>query len=71
MDRHVGVRYKTAVYKALREKSMRLIREKANPASLRMKPLEKRVLITKIVADTHERLAREGAFRRAFLGTGS
>ena len=36
-----------------------------------MKPLEKRVLITKIVADTHERLALSGAFERAFIATGT
>ena len=36
-----------------------------------MNPLEKRVLITNIVAETHAQLARSGAFRKAFVATGT
>ena len=71
VDRHIGVRYKTAVYRAVRAESMRLIRKNKEATSIKMKPLEKRVLITKIVAETHERLARDGVFKRAFLATGT
>ena len=50
---------------------MRLIRENKGTDSTRMNPLEKRVLTTKIVAETHEQLARSGAFRKAFVATGT
>ena len=50
---------------------MRLIRENKGTDSTRMKPLEKRVLITNIVAETHAKIARSGAFRKAFVATGT
>ena len=31
----------------------------------------KRILITKIVADTHERLAKRNSFERSFIATGT
>ena len=71
VDRHVGIQYKTAVYKAVRAKTMELLRDRNGESPKRMKPLDKRVLITKIVAETHERLARAGFFKRAFLATGT
>ena len=71
VDRHIGIQYKTAIYKAVRAKSMQLMRESEGSDIFRMKPLEKRVLMTKIVADTHERLARNGTFERAFVATGT
>ena len=71
VDRHIGIRYKTEVYKAMRAKIVELINENKGESLPRIKPLQKRVLITKIVADTHERLARSGSFRRAFLATGT
>ena len=36
-----------------------------------MKPMAKRILITKVVAATHERIARKGIFRRAFIRAGT
>ena len=50
---------------------MKLITESDGASSIKMKPMDKRVLITKVVADTHERLARSGIFKKAFLGTGT
>ena len=38
---------------------------------MRMKPMDKRILITKVVANTHERIARSGKFKVAFLRTGT
>ena len=37
----------------------------------KLSALKKRVLITKAVGDVHERLCRNGAFRRSFLATGT
>ena len=50
---------------------MKLLRESEGASSFRMKPIDKRVLITKIVGNTHERLARSGIFKNAFLRTGT
>ena len=36
-----------------------------------MSAMEKRICITKVVANTHEALAKAGAFRRAFIATGT
>ena len=71
IDRHIGTQYKRAVYQAGRAESMRLLANNSGATTARMKPLAKRVLITKVVADTHERLARCGAFRRSFVATGT
>ena len=50
---------------------MELIREGKNPATERLSPARKRIIITKAIADTHERLARSNAFRRSFIATGT
>ena len=71
VDRHVGIQYKAAVYQAVRDKSMQLIQKCDGGSPSRMKPMEKRILITKVVAETHERLALAGAFKRSFLATGT
>ena len=71
MDRHIGISYKKAVYKAVRSETMRLIKENKGKSLPRIKPLAKRVHITKIVAHTHGRLAGSGVFTRAFLATGT
>ena len=71
VDRHVGIQYKAAVYQAVRAKSMRLIQKCDGASPSRMKPMEKRILITKVVAETHERLAQAGTFKRSFLATGT
>ena len=71
IDRHIGVQYKTEVYKAVRSKSMKLIRLAEDAKTARMSAMEKRIMITKAVAETHERLAKSGAFRRSFIATGT
>ena len=50
---------------------MRLLKQNDGAPTVRMKPLHKRVLIMKLVADTHERLARSGVFERSFIATGT
>ena len=71
IDRHIGIQYKTAVYKIIRSVSMKKIREGKNPATEGLSPAKKRILITRAVADTHERLAQSNAFRRSFIATGT
>ena len=71
VDGYIGIQYKKAVYQAVRAESMRKIRENQRALTTRVKPMFQRVLITKVVAETHERLARNGAFKRAFLATGT
>ena len=71
IDRHIGVQYKLAVYQAIRAESMRLIKKNDGASTVKLKPMDKRVLITKVVADTHERLAANESFERAFLATGT
>ena len=71
IDRHIGLWYKTAVYRAVRGMSIKQLREHKKLDSLRLSPLKKRILITKTVADTHESLARSSAFKRAFIATGT
>ena len=41
----------------LNEESAKLVRK-----SMRLNPMKKRILITKVVADTHERLAKKPIF---------
>ena len=67
----MGIIYKTEVYQAIRNKSMRLLRGEGETASTRLTPSTKRILITKTVGETHERLARSGVFGKAFLGAGT
>ena len=50
---------------------MRILRDSKGSSNIRMKPMAKRILITKVVAATHERLARSGIFRRAFIRAGT
>ena len=71
IDRHVGIQYKTDVYKAVRSHAMKILRNGKGFESTRMTPLAKRVLITKSVADTHERLAKSNSFVRSFIATGT
>ena len=40
-------------------------------SSLKLPAMMKRIIITKAVADTHEFLARNGGFKRAFTATGT
>ena len=50
---------------------MDLIRESKESDAARLSAMEKRVLITKAVATTHELMAKRGAFKRAFIATGT
>ena len=65
------MRYKTEVYQVIREVCMRKINVSNLESLVKMTAKEKRVLITKAVANVHERLAKSDAFRRAFIATGT
>ena len=72
IDRHLGIHYKRGVYKDVREECLRRMRA-AGPG-VRPEPMtaaERRILITKSVANTHDRLWRTGMFTRAFIATGT
>ena len=76
IDRHIGVQYKRAVYLAFRKELMRRLRKAREEAGTSvgvkitpMAPREKRILITKSVAEEHEKLLKSGAYERAFIAT--
>ena len=80
IDRHIGIIYKRAVYKAIRvelQKRLRQAREAAGGADgITIKaliPREKRIIITKAVSDCHERLTHHlcKTYERAFIATGT
>ena len=76
VDRNVGKRYKTPVYKSIRELIMAKWREARDAGDAyaipkRLTPREKRILITKVIGDIHEQLANNDAFFRAFIATGT
>ena len=48
-----------------------MIRESNLENLVHMTAMDKRILITKAIAEAHERLAKKGAFRRAFIATGT
>ena len=48
-----------------------MIRESNPENMMHMTAMDKRILITKAIAEAHERLAKKGAFRRAFIATGT
>ena len=76
IDRHIGILYKRAVYRAMRAEMAKRLREARAAAGgaegivvQRMTPKEKRILITKAVADEHEKLTTSTAYARAFIAT--
>ena len=72
IDRHLGIIYKRAVYRAFRSEFLRRMRE-AGPG-VRPEPMtaaEKRILITKAIGDAHERVWGTDKFYRAFIATGT
>ena len=72
IDRHVGIHYKRGVYTDVREECLRRMWA-AGPGN-RPEPMtnaERRILITKSVANTHDRLWRTGMFKRVFIATGT
>ena len=50
---------------------MKNIRSGKEAKDIGMTPPAKRILITKIVADTHECLAKRNSFERSFIVTGT
>jgi len=71
IDRHIGIQYKKVVYRAIRAETMKNIRSGKEAKDIGMTPSEKRILITKIVADTHEYLAKRNSFERSFIAKGT
>ena len=73
IDRHIGIRYKTQVYRDVRSSYTENMRDgnRLSKEAIRLSALKKRVLITKAVANVHEQLARSGAFQRSFIATGT
>ena len=76
IDRHIGILYKRAVYRAMRREIMRRLREAREAAGTAhgvtikpMTPRERRILITRAVADEHERLSASGCYLRGFIAT--
>ena len=62
VDRHIGIQYKLAIYKRFRIEIMKWLQEAHKGARTvdgvtlhLMSPAEKRTLITKVVAECHER----------------
>ena len=47
-----------------------MLKQNDGAPTVRMKPWHKRVLITKLIPDTHDRLARSGVFERSFVANG-
>ena len=78
IDRHIGIIYKRAVYRAVRVELMKRLREARDAAGCAdgitikaMTPKEKRVLITWAVGDCHARLTHHlcKTYERAFIAT--
>lgn len=76
VDRHVGKVYKMRAYRSIRAEQMRRLREARaggdTTATISpLSPRDKRIIICKSIADTHEELAKSGMFYRAFIATGT
>jgi hypothetical protein len=75
VDRHIGVRYKEAVYKEYRRRMTKSLMEARktdqNAIVEPMTPREKRILITRAIGNLHEKLAKTDLFQRAFVATGT
>ena len=76
IDRHIGILYKRAVYRVLRAEMLKRLREARAAAGgaegvtpQPLLPSEKRILITKAVADCHEKLTKAKNYHRAFIAT--
>ena len=83
IDRHIGIIYKRAVYRAMRAEYMRRLREAVKNAGRKRKrdeeevtvkaltPREKRIIITKAIADCHAKLTQAtcDTYYRAFIAT--
>ena len=76
IDRHIGVRYKKAVYRAFRVEMMCRLKVTRDAAGTNeggtvppLNPKEECILITKAIADTHEMVIKSEAYRRLFVAT--
>ena len=72
IDRHLGIIYKRAVYRGFRLEFMNRMRT-AGP-DIRPEPMtasDKRIPITKTIADTHSNLWTTTKFYRSFIATGT
>ena len=76
VDRHIGVRYKQAVYLAFRTEMMRRLKAAQEAAGgadgiiiPKLTPREKRIIITKAVAAEHEKLVNTDVWKRGFIAT--
>jgi hypothetical protein len=73
IDRHIGIIYKTDVYRAMRAESLKRLNACVSKSDLpaKLTAREKRILITDVVAATHKRLAGLNTAYRAFIATGT
>ena len=69
IDRHIGIQYKSEVYKRVRRENMKNCLDPTKQSYTKLSALKKRVLISQAIGDVHERLCRNRAFRRSFLAT--
>ena|GEM_PF-4185552 len=72
VDRHLGILYKTDVYRGFRAEMMKRVnacRDNEIPAKFTSR--EKRIMITHIVAATHKRVQEADGVFRAFIATGT
>ena len=80
IDRHIGVMYKTAVYKSYRKEMTNILRDHIAQASDNdgnqapvptMSARDKRILITKAVSKAHKEICATPNVERAFVATGT
>ena len=80
IDRHIGVINKRGLYKAIRVELTKRLREaceaagSANTITIKaLTPREKRIVITKTIADCHAKLTHHlcKTYKRAFIATGT
>lgn len=76
IDRHIGILYKRAVYRAMRTELHKRLSEARAAAGgaegvtvRKMTPRDKRIIITKAVADCHRKLTASDSYLRAFIAT--
>ena len=80
IDRHIGIRYKRAVYRAFRKELMKRMKAARAAAGTsdgvviaQLTPREKRIIITKAIANEHAKLTRPECvvYERGFVATGT
>ena len=75
-DRHLGILYKRVVYCRMRQEMMKRLSEARKAAGgaegvtvKALTPCEKRIVITKAIADEHERFTKIMAYWHGFIAT--